>query len=440
MAMYPSLHLQGQRVKSENTINLRHLRAFLAVTKLGGVRLAAESLYRAQSAVSRSIQELEARLGVELFERKINGMLPTVYGRALAYRAERAAQEFGFARDELAFRLRKANGAVNAPVFDMLFNKDRLQIFIKLAESHHMPTVAKLLGITQAGVSSAITELETSLGIPLFIRTAKGMHANEAGEILLLRTKLALAELRNVDSDIAALHGKTQGLVTVGAHPLSRTVILPRAIARVSLLHPEVRISTFEGRNEDTAAGLRAGDLDFVLTTARPGAPAAGMIDRPLMHYKMSVFVRTGHPLTRLPKIKLADLIAAKWILPARSTPVRELFDQTFKFMSGTLPQGPIETSDLSILRGVLLNSDLITAIPAQQLDLERRLGIVQMLDFEFDQNVRTISLLQRAKSHLSPAATALIAEIEQVVAELDAVETGAGDAAKSVKLSKRAK
>ncbi|HEY4318313.1 MAG TPA: LysR family transcriptional regulator [Herbaspirillum sp.] len=427
-------------MKSENTINLRHLRAFLAVVELGGVRMAAESLYRAQSAVSRSIQELETRLGVELFERKINGMLPTVFGRALAYRAQRAAQEFRLARDEMAFRLRKANGAVNAPVFDMLFNKDRLQIFIKLAESHHMPTVAKLLGITQAGVSSAIAELETSLGIPLFIRTAKGMQANEAGEILLLRAKLALAELRNVDSDIAALLGKTQGLVTVGAHPLSRTVILPLAIARVSVLHPEVMISTFEGRNEDTAAGLRAGDLDFVLTTARPGAPAAGMTDRPLMHYKMSVFVRTGHPLTRLAKVTLADLVAAKWILPARSTPVRELFDQAFNYMSGTLPKGPIETSDLSILRGVLLNSDLITAIPAQQLDLERRLGVVQMLDFEFDRNVRTISLLQRAKSHLSPAATALIGAIEQVVAELDVLDSGAGNTAEPALLANLAK
>ena len=358
-------------------------------------------------------------LGVDLFERKSSGMLPTAFGQTLLYRALRAAHEFRLARDEMASRIRKANGTLNAPIFDMLFNNDRLQIFVTLAESHHMPTVAKLLGITQPAVSAAIAELEGSLGIALFIRTAKGMLLNEAGEILVLRTKLALAELRHIEADIAALHGKTEGLVTVGAHPLSRTVILPRAIARVLRQHPQVRISTVEGRTEHLAAGLRTGDLDFVLGTMRPGHSAPGMIELPLMTDRMAVFVRTGHPLTLLPKVTLDDLMQAEWILPARRTPTRELFDIAFTAMSGAAPKSPIETSDLSILRGLLLNSDLITAISPQQLDLERKLGILQMLDFAFEKSARVIALTQRAKSQPSPGAAVLIAAIREVAGEV---------------------
>ncbi|HEY4318542.1 MAG TPA: LysR family transcriptional regulator, partial [Herbaspirillum sp.] len=340
------------------------------------------------------------------------------FGQSLLYRAHRAANEFRLARDEMASRIRKANGSLNAPIFDMLFNKDRLQIFVTLAESHHMPTVANLLGITQPAVSAAITELEASLGIPLFIRTAKGMLLNEAGEILVLRTKLALAELRHVEADIAALHGKTQGLVTVGAHPLSRTVILPRAINRVLREHPLVRIETVEGR--DLAAGLRSGDLDFMLGTLRPGYPLPGMVDTPLMTDKMAVFVRKDHPLTRLARVTVDDLMRAEWILPARHTPTRELFDQAFNYVSGSLPKSPIETSDLSILRGLLLGSDLITAISPQQLDMERKLGILKMLDFEFEKSARVIALTQRAKSQPSPGAAALMSAIQQVARELE--------------------
>ena len=401
-----------------SSINLRHLRAFIAVAESGSVSKAAESLYRAQSAISRSIHEMETMLGVDLFERKSNGMLPTAFGQSLLYRALRAANEFRLARDEMASRIRKANGSLNAPIFDMLFNKDRLQIFVTLAESHHMPTVASLLGITQPAVSAAIGELEASLGIALFIRTAKGMLLNEAGEILVLRTKLALAELRHVEADIAALHGKTQGLVTVGAHPLSRTVILPRAITRVLRQHPLVRIETVEGR--DLAAGLRSGDLDFMLGTLRPGYPLPGMIDTPLMTDRMAVFVRTGHPLTGLAKVTVEDLMRAEWILPARHTPTRDLFDHAFNHVSGSLPKSTIETSDLSILRGLLMNSDLVTAISPQQLDMERKLGILQMLDFEFEKSARVIALTQRAKSHPSPGAAALMTAIQQVASELE--------------------
>jgi LysR family transcriptional regulator of gallate degradation len=401
-------------------INLRHLRVFIAVAELGSISRAAESLYRAQSAVSRSIQELETLLKVDLFERKSSGMLPTVFGQALLFRARRAAQEFKLARDELASRIRRAGGSLNAPVFDMLFNENRLLVFVTLAESGHMRSVASVLGISQPAVSGAITELESTLGIALFARTVKGMLINDAGEILMLRTKRALAELRHVEADIAALHGKTQGLVTIGSHPLSRTVILPSAIAKVMVAHPHVCVSTVEGRTEDLAAGLRSGDLDFILGTLRPGQSSSDVIDTPLMTDKMSVFVRTGHPLTRLPKVSIGDLMQAQWILPAKRTPTRELFDLSFGQMSGSPPKNAIETSDLSVLRSLLLNSDLITALSPQQLDFERRLGVLEVLDFEFEKSERVIALTQRAKSHPSPGAVALMGAIMEVVRELE--------------------
>jgi len=428
--MNPSVHL-----------NLRHLRVFIAVAQLGSISKAADALYRAQSAISRSIRQLEHSLEAELFERRSNGMLPTAFGQALLYRAERAAHEFQSARGELASRLRKAGGSLNAPVFDMLFNESRLRLFIDLAQSHHMPTVAKAHGITQPAVSASIGELEASLGIPLFDRTAKGMIANEAGQILLMRAKRALSELRHVEADIAALSGKTQGVVNIGSHPLSRTVILPTAIARILEAHPNLCVSIVPGSTEVLRAGLRTGDLDFILGTLRRdealesrASQAASRQERagredasgdlvhiPLLTDKMSLFVRAGHPLTRLPRISIDDLMRAKWLLPASRTPSRALFDMAFKRMSGTVPQSPVETSDLSVLRSLLLSSDLVTAMSPQQLDLECRLGVLQPLEFEFEESARIIALTQRAGSQPSPGAAALIAAVRQVAAEMRA-------------------
>ncbi|NYT67452.1 LysR family transcriptional regulator [Pusillimonas noertemannii] len=427
--MNPSVHL-----------NLRHLRVFIAVAQQGSISKAADTLYRAQSAVSRSIRQLEQALDAQLFERRSSGMLPTAFGQALLYRAERAAGEFQLARNELASRLRKANGSPNAPVFDMLFNENRLRIFIDLAQSHHMPTVARAHGITQPAVSASIGELEASLGIPLFDRTAKGMMANEAGHILLVRAKRALAELRHVEADIAALSGKTQGIVNIGSHPLSRTVLLPTAIARVLEAHPNLCVSIVPGSTEVLRAGLRTGDLDFILGTLRqdevheghtPGSgvgpqpaerdDAADLDHIPLLTDRMSLFVRAGHPLTKLPRIGIDDLMRAKWLLPTSRTPSRAVFDRAFKRMSGTVPQSPVETSDLSVLRSLLLSSDLVTAMSPQQLDLECRLGVLQPLDFEFEESARIIALTQRAGSQPSPGAAALIATVRQVAAEMRA-------------------
>src|SRR4030081_196919 len=82
----PSRFLSAVKVMQPE---LRHVRAFLAVADQGSVNRAGAALFRAQSAVSRSIRKLEYELGVELFERRARGMLLTGYGRALLVRARR---------------------------------------------------------------------------------------------------------------------------------------------------------------------------------------------------------------------------------------------------------------------------------------------------------------------------------------------------------------
>jgi LysR family transcriptional regulator, regulator for genes of the gallate degradation pathway len=70
-------------------LNLAYLRAFRLVAQTGSATRAAQSLFRAQSAVTRSLQELEAAVGETLLERRSSGMLPTPAGRAVLLRCER---------------------------------------------------------------------------------------------------------------------------------------------------------------------------------------------------------------------------------------------------------------------------------------------------------------------------------------------------------------
>ena len=153
---------------------LRHLRAFIAVADQGSANRAGATLFRAQSAVSRSIHKLEQELGVTLFERRARGMLLTQYGRALLVRARRVHVEMQRARSEVSALVDK--GSVrNAALFGMLTHERRVRIFIALCEQHHMPSVAESIGITQPAVSMAIRQMEDSIGVPLFERTARGM-------------------------------------------------------------------------------------------------------------------------------------------------------------------------------------------------------------------------------------------------------------------------
>jgi DNA-binding transcriptional LysR family regulator len=67
----------GRRMK------LHDLHVLMAVVQAGGMGKAARHLNTSQSAVSRSIGELEHALGVRLLDRSRQGVEPTQYGRAL---------------------------------------------------------------------------------------------------------------------------------------------------------------------------------------------------------------------------------------------------------------------------------------------------------------------------------------------------------------------
>ena len=392
-------------------LELRHLRAFLAVAEEGSAYRAGEALFRAQSAVSRSIHKLEAVLGVSLFERRAHGMLLTEYGRALHVRARRVQEEVQLARADLVAMTDKGR-VRNAAVFNMLAHERGMRVFVALTEQHHMPSVAEGIGISQPAVSMAIRQLEDSIGIRLFERTARGMVPTEAGLALALRLKRALAELRHAVADIAALRGVTQGLITVGALPLGRTRLLPESIAGVVAAHPGLRVATIEGSFETLAANLRAGDIDFILGAVRPADYASDLSVLPLAEDELAIVARREHPWAARQRIAPADLARARWVLPRANTPNRILFERALAQRGLPQPDLVVETSDLAVLRGVLVNSDLLTAISPRQLSYELRAGLLQVLPFPLPDTRRVIGVTQRTDSVPSPGAKILIEEI----------------------------
>lgn len=93
-------------------LNLRQLEVFLATAHGGSTRAAADRIARSQSAASTSLAELEAALGVELFDRIGRRLLLNENGRALLPKAqslvEQAAEVQALFTDEHAAPLRVA--------------------------------------------------------------------------------------------------------------------------------------------------------------------------------------------------------------------------------------------------------------------------------------------------------------------------------------------
>ena len=172
-------------------LNLARLRTFVEVAQQGSATRAAETLFRAQSAVTRAVQELEVELGAPLFERRTSGMLPTPTGKCVLVRATRVFDELHALARWCASRRERSRPLQPGALPSYLLGTRRLQILATLAQNRHMPSAARSAGVTQPAISHAIKTLEAGAGVRLFQRGGRGLSLTPEGEVFTLHVRRA---------------------------------------------------------------------------------------------------------------------------------------------------------------------------------------------------------------------------------------------------------
>lgn len=94
-------------------IDLRNLKCFLAVCAAGSMSKAALTMHIAQPAMSMHIKGLEEELGLRLFERTAQGVMPTAAGRRLEQHALALVAQLGHALDDVRRMEATASGPLN---------------------------------------------------------------------------------------------------------------------------------------------------------------------------------------------------------------------------------------------------------------------------------------------------------------------------------------
>ncbi|MEI7054393.1 LysR family transcriptional regulator [Nocardioides sp. CCNWLW239] len=101
-------------------LTLRHLRVVIAVADAGGYTPAARELHVAQSSLSRTVQEVEQRIGVPLFERTTRRVRPTLEGEEFLATARRLVGEFDTALNHFEGYLAGTRGSVSVAALPSL--------------------------------------------------------------------------------------------------------------------------------------------------------------------------------------------------------------------------------------------------------------------------------------------------------------------------------
>jgi LysR family transcriptional regulator for bpeEF and oprC len=172
-----------------------------------------------------------------------------------------------------------------------------LAIFVKVAERLSFVRAAADLGITQSGVSNAISRLEDQIGTPLLARTTRKVSLTEHGAAYFERCRQALAEIEEAELVLKNAQLKPSGNLRIDM-PVSfgRIKVVP-LLGAFQARYPDIALRvTFNDRyvdhiEESVDVSVRFGNLqDSSLIARRLGGAQLSVVGAP------GYFAKYGRP------------------------------------------------------------------------------------------------------------------------------------------------
>ncbi|WP_168231337.1 LysR family transcriptional regulator [Collimonas pratensis] len=159
---------------------------------------------------------------------------------------------------------------------------ETMQVFVRVAETGSFTKAADSLGLPRATVSSAVQQLEASLGARLLQRTTRRVHLTQDGSAVLERCYQLLSDFEEISGLFKQAPAQASGKLKVDVPSrLARRMIAP-ALPEFFKLYPEIKL---ELRCTDRAINLIQEGVDCVLRVGQP--ENSSLVARPLGQFAL---------------------------------------------------------------------------------------------------------------------------------------------------------
>ena len=285
-----------------------------------------------------------------------------------------------------------------------------LVLLVELGKHGSILRAAEAAHMTQPAASKLLAELEYALGVQLFDRLARGIAPTWYGEIMIRRAGTALAEMNTAHQEVMELFSGLRGQVAIGAVMTPSTSLVPRAVQRFKEHHPRVNVSIQVESSTRLLQQLRAGELDVMIGRLLSGTDTFSELKfEPLQDEPHRLIVRAAHPLAGRSDLEWEELAQAAWILPASGSVLRDRLSTVFLSKGVDLPVNAIETSAMPVITSLLLNSDIVIALPPETVQHYLAAGSLVELDVDPGLRMDAYGIITRKQHRLSPGAQAML-------------------------------
>ncbi|MGU3626366.1 LysR substrate-binding domain-containing protein [Comamonas sp. C24C] len=204
-------------------------------------------------------------------------------------------------------------------------NLRQIEVFRAVMLTGSMTDAAKLLHVSQPGVSRLIRHLEIQLGVALFERRNGRVVATAKARALYAEVENVYRGVHHLQDIASRLSYAENTMLRVIASASVGLEAVPRATAQLLDEKPNIKVCFESLPTREISRLLLSEEADLAISTAPLEHPALDV--RVIGHWSMLFALPSGHPLADRPEFSLGEALSQRLIVYSHEAPQTKLID-----------------------------------------------------------------------------------------------------------------
>jgi LysR family hca operon transcriptional activator len=239
-----------------------------------------------------------------------------------------------------------------------------LRYFVAVAEEGSLTVAAeRRLHTAQPSLSRQIRDLEYEVGVPLMVRSVRGIELTAAGRAFLEHARLALGQTQAAIDAARRAAQPAKPSFALGFLTGQELEWMPEAMHILRDELPNIEVTVSSQPSPELADGLTRGRLDLAFLRPEPNMPALEY--RVVMREPLVVVMPSDHRLASREAIAIEDIAAETFLGMSKTAPSLQVIIDDYLKRSGIEIHATHEVDNLAMAISLIASTRGVTLLPA---------------------------------------------------------------------------